>query len=63
MDIAQISRNLAMSKNLTSVGTAVLSKSMDEQKIEGAGILKMMDAASMENSVNPHIGGNFDVSV
>lgn len=55
--------NLAMTKNLTNVGTAVLSKSMDEQKIEGAGILKMIDAASMENSVNPHIGGNFDVSV
>lgn len=63
MDIAQLSTNLAMSRNLSDVGVAMLSKSMDAQKIEGAGIIQMMDAASMERAVNPHIGGNFDMSV
>ena len=28
-----------------------------------AGIIKMLDAAAMERSVNPAVGGNFDVSV
>lgn len=63
MDIASISTQLAMSRNLTDVGTAMLSKTMDMQKTEGNGIVQMINAAAMENSVNPHIGGNFDASI
>lgn len=63
MDIAAISTQLAMSKNLSDVGTAMLSKTMDMQKTEAAGIVNMIDAASMERAVNPHIGGNFDMSI
>ncbi len=45
------------------IGTVMLSKALDQQASEGDGIIKMLDAAAMERSVNPAVGGNFDVSV
>ena len=54
MDIAGLS--MAMS-------TAVLSKSMDTLETLGQGMVAMIDAAAMEQSVNPHIGGNFDMRI
>lgn len=65
MDIARISMNMAQINTSQAVGTAVLNKAMDTQEMAGAGVLKMMDAAqvAMEQSVNPHIGGNFDLRV
>lgn len=63
MDIAAVASQLAMNKNLTDVGTAMLSKTMDTQEAAGEGIVKMIDSAAMERSVMPHIGGNFDMSV
>lgn len=63
MDIASLSMSLAMSRTLTDVGTAMLSKTLDMQKIEGNGVVEMMSAAAMENSVTPYLGGNFDMSV
>ena len=41
----------------------MLAKTLDTQKTEAAGLMKMMDAAAMERSVNPAIGGNIDLSV
>ncbi len=63
MDIARLSTSLAQNATLSDVGTAVLSKALDTQEAAGAGLIKMLDAAQMELSVNPHIGGNFDMSV
>lgn len=63
MDIAGVASQLAMNKNLTDVGTAMLSKTMDTQETVGEGIVNMIDSAAMERSVMPHIGGNFDMSV
>lgn len=63
MDITRLSTSLAQNASLSSVGTAVLSKALDTQEAAGDGLMKMLDAAKMELSVNPHIGGNFDVSV
>lgn len=62
MDIAGISSALAYQNNLSQVGTAMLSKSLDNMEQNGAAMVAMMDR-SMELSVNPGIGGNFDVSV
>ena len=45
------------------IGTLMLSKALDQQTTEGNGIVKMLDAAAMERSVNPAVGSNFDVSV
>ncbi|MCR5487225.1 MAG: YjfB family protein [Lachnospiraceae bacterium] len=42
----------------TEIGSALLSKQLDVQQEAGKEMVKMM-----EQSVNPAVGGNFDVSV
>ena len=63
MDIAGVSMALAQTKTLNDVGVAVLSKTMDQQESIGAGIVNMIDSAAMERSVNPAVGGNFDLRI
>lgn len=63
MDIAGLSMNLAQTNLLSDVGTAVLSKSLDQAKDLGNAMAEMLDAAAMERSVNPNIGANIDVMV
>lgn len=63
MDIAKVSMALAQNNSLTKVGVAVLDKAMESSEIAGQGIMKMMDAAAMERSVNPSVGSNFDMLV
>lgn len=63
MDIAGLSTALSNMEVQTKVGTAVLSKAMDMNEALGAGLVQMIDAAAMENSVTPWIGGGFDMSV
>ncbi len=55
--------NYAQGTAMEGIGTAVLSKALDQQEIAGNGLQKMMEAAEMERSVNPAIGSNFDMSV
>ncbi len=50
----------------SDIGIAVMSKALKSSQEAGAQMVRMMDqapAASLERSVNPHIGGNFDASV
>lgn len=61
MDIAGLSMNLAESRLLSDVGTAVLSKSLEQAKDLGNAMTEMIDAAAMERSVNPNVGANIDV--
>jgi len=63
MDIASISMAMAQTKSLSKVGVAVLDKAMESNEIAGQGIMKMMDAAALDRSVNPAIGSNFDMLV
>lgn len=63
MDIAGLSMSMAQTNLQTDVGIAMLSKTMDLADTTGAAIVNMIDSASMERSVNPHIGSNFDMSV
>lgn len=63
MDIAGLSMNLAQTQLLSNVGTAVLSQSLEQAKDLGANMTEMLDAAAMERSVNPDIGGNIDVMI
>lgn len=63
MDIASVSMALAQTNSLSKVGIAVLDKAVESTEIAGQGILKMMDAAAMERSVNPAVGSNFDMVV
>lgn len=63
MDIASLSMGLSQSKLLTSVGTAVLSNTLDTAQDAGAAMTEMLDASAMEHSVYPELGGNIDVMV
>lgn len=63
MDIAGLSMNLAQTQLLSNVGTAVLSQSLEQAKDLGANMTEMLNAAAMERSVNPDIGGNIDVMI
>ncbi len=63
MDIAGLSMALAQTSVQNDVSMAVLSKAMDANETMGDGIVKMIDAAAMERSVTPHIGGNIDISI
>ncbi len=62
MDIAALSMTLANIELGDRIGTAVLDKALESAEVAGASMIQMMDR-SMELSVNPGIGGNFDVSV
>lgn len=61
MDIAGLSMQMAVNKTQSQVGTQVLAKTLDLSEQMGAGVVSMIDAAAMERSVNPAVGGNFDV--
>lgn len=63
MDIPGLSMALAQTKVQGDFSVAMLSKAMDLGETLGNGMVAMLDAAAMENSVTPHIGGNFDIRV
>ena len=61
MDIAALSMSMASNDLQTKVGTAVLSKAMDTQEVQGQEIVQMIDSAAMERSVTPQLGANIDL--
>ena len=63
MDIASLAMNMKAVSTMEKVGTAVLSKALDTNEALGDGLVQMLDAAAMERSVNPAVGGNFDMSI
>ena len=63
MDIAGLSTSLSTVSLQGKVGVAVMSKMMDTNEALGEGLVQMIDAAAMERSVNPSVGGNIDVSI
>ena len=63
MDIPGLSIALAQTKVQGDFSVAMLSKSMDLGETLGDGMVEMLDAAAMERSVTPYIGGNIDITV
>lgn len=68
MDIASISMGLAKTRTLSDVGTAVLGKTLDMSREQGSAVAEMLASAApsrgaMEQSVDPSVGSNFDMSV
>lgn len=61
MDIAGLSMSMATLDVQSQVGIKMLSKAIDMGEDLGAGMVQMMDAAAMERSVNPAVGGNVDI--
>ncbi len=62
MNIPELSTALANFEIGTKVGTAMLSKALDTSEATGESLIRMMDR-SMELSVNPAIGSNFDMYI
>lgn len=63
MDIAGVSIALSDYSTKSQVGMAVLSKAIDNTKELGEGLVKILDAAAMEQSVNPGVGANIDIRI
>ncbi|MBO5324776.1 MAG: YjfB family protein [Lachnospiraceae bacterium] len=63
MDIAGLSMAMAQNNIGTKVGIAVLDKAMNTAEAQGAQLVQMIDGAAMQRSVQPHLGGNIDISV
>ena len=65
MDIAALSMNMAQANVMTQVSTAVLAMGLDAIEQTGAGVVEMLTESTqaMEQSVNPHLGGNIDILV
>ena len=63
MDIAGLSTTLSQINLATNVGVAVLSDQLDMNEQLGQSMIAMMDRSMMEQSVTPHIGAGFDMSV
>lgn len=62
MNIPELSTALANVNIQNQVGIAVLSKAMDSGEQTAASLIQMMDR-SMELSVNPNVGSNFDMCI
>ena len=63
MDIAGLSMAMAQNNIGTKVGMAILDKAMNTAEAQGAQLVQMIDGAAMQRSVQPHLGGNIDISV
>lgn len=63
LDIAGVSLALAQTKVQNNFGVAMLSKALDVTDEQGSALVNMMNKSTMELSVNPNIGSNFDVTV
>ena len=63
MDIPAISMAMSQINLMQQVNVSLMSEQMDLAEVTGDAITKMMDAASMERSVNPSVGANFDMCI
>lgn len=66
MDIGLLSMNMSQAESLGQIGTAIMAKTLhnaEDQAANEVAMLNSIPAAAMERSVNPDVGGNFDMSV
>ncbi len=63
MDIGALSSVGLSSAMNNEIGISVLKMAMDSDDKTAKAMQEMLDSAAMERSVNPSVGGNFDMSV
>ena len=63
MDISSLALSMTQFQTNNSIGVAMLSNSLDLSQNMGEALIAMIDKSAMEQSVNPNLGGNFDMSV
>ena len=62
-DLMALSSSYATGGIAQAVSTQMLAKTLDANENAGQGVVRMIDSAAMERSVNPAVGSNFDLSV
>ena len=65
MDIAALSMGLSQMKVAQQASVSVMKMAMDSMKGQGADLTQMLEVNTkmMEQSVNPHVGGNIDIKL
>ncbi|MCR5388888.1 MAG: YjfB family protein [Lachnospiraceae bacterium] len=63
MEIGALSSVGLSSAMNNEIGVSVLKMAMDSDDKTANAMQKMLDSAAMERSVNPSVGGLFDMSV
>lgn len=65
MDIAGLSMGLSQMKVAQEANVSVMKMAMNTAKGQNMDLTKMLEINTkiMEQSVNPHIGGNIDISL
>lgn len=63
LDIAGLSMGISQAQVSTDIGMAMLAKNLDMMETVGAGAVDLISRSTMENSVNPNLGGNIDIMV
>ena len=63
MEIPALAMAMTQRNLMQEVGVSVLSNQLDTAEMTGNAISQMIDTAGMERSVNPSVGGNFDMYV
>lgn len=65
MDIAALSSNMAMQQLGLKVSVAVMNLARDQITAQSQQMVQMLQTSApvMEQSVNPHIGGNIDIKL
>lgn len=65
MDIAALSMGLSQMKVSQEASVSVLKMAMDSMKGQSFDLTQMLEVNTkmMEQSVNPYIGGNIDISI
>ncbi|MBW4827889.1 MAG: YjfB family protein [Clostridiaceae bacterium] len=65
MDIAGLSMGLSQMKVAQEASVSIMKMAMDTAKGQNVDLAKMLEVNTriMEQSVNPNIGGNIDISL
>lgn len=65
MDIAALSMGLSQMKVAQQASVSVMKMAMDSMKGQGVDLTEMLEVNTkmMEQSVNPHVGGNIDIKL
>lgn len=63
MNIGKVSMTMSQIDTASKIGVVMLSKNIDTMEQAGDGLVKMIDAAAMERSINPELGVNIDLRI
>lgn len=63
MDIAALSTGLSQMKLAQQASVSIMKMAMDTTKVQAVDLTQMLEVNTkiMEQSINPHMGGNIDI--